>query len=189
MEVSWNRGTPKWMVYKGKSHLEMDDLGVPRIICRHLSSSTKTSFNFWLEFAQFFHTDPKFLKHVPFSSIYHHLLSHIIPLSQFTIIWIIYHLFIFILISTSSIIVYALSNSNSIDLVIIGQSNTRILSLVPNSQDDLFTPLRVGGPPTPQAFFWPTQTYIQKIRQKHCFLQCFYNVFRRKHRDLRGFSA
>ena len=22
-------GTPKWLVYKGKSHLEMDDLGVP----------------------------------------------------------------------------------------------------------------------------------------------------------------
>ena len=22
-------GIPKWMVYKGKSHLEMDDLGVP----------------------------------------------------------------------------------------------------------------------------------------------------------------
>ena len=29
MEVSINGGTPKWMVYKGKSHLEMDDLGIP----------------------------------------------------------------------------------------------------------------------------------------------------------------
>ena len=25
MEVSINRGTPKWTVHKGKSHLEMDD--------------------------------------------------------------------------------------------------------------------------------------------------------------------
>ena len=33
-------------------------------------------------------------------------------------------------------------------------------------------------------YFWPTQTYIQKISQKHCFFQCFYNVFRRKHRNL-----
>ena len=29
MEVSINGGTPKWMVYKEKSHLEIDDLGVP----------------------------------------------------------------------------------------------------------------------------------------------------------------
>ena len=29
MGVSWHRGTPKWMVYNGKSHLEVDDLGVP----------------------------------------------------------------------------------------------------------------------------------------------------------------
>ena len=29
MGVSYNGGTPKWMVYKGKSHLEMDVLGVP----------------------------------------------------------------------------------------------------------------------------------------------------------------
>ena len=27
--VSQNRATPTWMVHKGKSHLEMDDLGVP----------------------------------------------------------------------------------------------------------------------------------------------------------------
>ena len=26
--VSVGRGTPKWMVYEGESHLEMDDLGV-----------------------------------------------------------------------------------------------------------------------------------------------------------------
>ena len=25
LEVSWNGGPPKWMVYQGKSHLEMDD--------------------------------------------------------------------------------------------------------------------------------------------------------------------
>ena len=25
---------------------------------------------------------------------------------------------------------------------------------------------------------WPTQTHMQKILQKHCSLQCFYNVFR-----------
>ena len=29
-----------------------------------------------------------------------------------------------------------------------------------------------------------SKTYIQKIMQTHCFLQCFYNVFRRKHRNL-----
>ena len=29
MEVSINEGTPRGMVYNGKSHLEMDDLGVP----------------------------------------------------------------------------------------------------------------------------------------------------------------
>ena len=29
MEVSINGDTPKLMVYKGKSHLEMDDLGIP----------------------------------------------------------------------------------------------------------------------------------------------------------------
>ena len=30
MGVSWNWGTPKWLVHNGKSHLEMDDeLGVP----------------------------------------------------------------------------------------------------------------------------------------------------------------
>ena len=35
---------------------------------------------------------------------------------------------------------------------------------------------------------WPTQTYIQKVIQKHCFfLQCFYNVVHRKHRNLRVF--
>ena len=28
MGVSINGGSPKWMVYKGKSHLEMGDLGV-----------------------------------------------------------------------------------------------------------------------------------------------------------------
>ena len=28
MGVSINGGTPEWMVDKGKSHLEMDDLGV-----------------------------------------------------------------------------------------------------------------------------------------------------------------
>ena len=27
--VSWNGGTQEWMVYKGRSYLEMDDLGVP----------------------------------------------------------------------------------------------------------------------------------------------------------------
>ena len=43
-----------------------------------------------------------------------------------------------------------------------------------------------GGRPH-RRLFWPTQTYIQKIRQKHCLFQCFYNVFRRKHRNLRGF--
>ena len=43
-----------------------------------------------------------------------------------------------------------------------------------------------GGRPH-RRLFWPTQTYIQKIRQTHCFFQCFYNVFRRKHRNLRGF--
>ena len=38
MGVSWNGGTPKWKVYNGKSHLEMDDdwgfrfLGNPHIL-------------------------------------------------------------------------------------------------------------------------------------------------------------
>ena len=34
---------------------------------------------------------------------------------------------------------------------------------------------------------WPTQTYKQTILQKHCFLQCFYNVFRQTHRNLHVF--
>ena len=29
MGVSWNGGTPKWMVYKGQFQSKMDDLGVP----------------------------------------------------------------------------------------------------------------------------------------------------------------
>ena len=29
MGVSINGGPPKWMVYNGQSHLEIDDLGVP----------------------------------------------------------------------------------------------------------------------------------------------------------------
>ena len=29
MDVSTNRGTPKWMVYNGKPYEQMDDLGVP----------------------------------------------------------------------------------------------------------------------------------------------------------------
>ena len=34
---------------------------------------------------------------------------------------------------------------------------------------------------------WPTQTYIQKILQTHYLLQCFYNVFRQKQRNLHVF--
>ena len=34
---------------------------------------------------------------------------------------------------------------------------------------------------------WPTQTYRQKFLQKHCFLQCVYNVFRQKHCNLHVF--
>ena len=36
---------------------------------------------------------------------------------------------------------------------------------------------------------WPTQTYIQKIIQKHCFFQCSYTFFHQKHLNLREFSA
>ena len=44
-----------------------------------------------------------------------------------------------------------------------------------------------GGRPH-RRLFWPTQTYIQKNQAKTLFFsQCFYNVFRRKHRNLRGF--
>ena len=32
MRVSANGGTPKWMVYTGKSHLKMNYLGVPSIL-------------------------------------------------------------------------------------------------------------------------------------------------------------
>ena len=35
---SINGGTPKWMVYKGKSHLEMFDLGVPQFMEAPISS-------------------------------------------------------------------------------------------------------------------------------------------------------
>ena len=35
---------------------------------------------------------------------------------------------------------------------------------------------------------WPTQTYIQKIVQKHCFFQCFYIFFRQKRRNLHVFG-
>ena len=51
----------------------------------------------------------------------------------------------------------------------------------------LYSPRFAWGGRPHRRLFWPTQTYIQKIRQKHCFFQCFYNVFRRKHRNLRGF--
>ena len=34
---------------------------------------------------------------------------------------------------------------------------------------------------------WPTQRYIQKSLQKHCFLQCVYNVFRQKHGNVHVF--
>ena len=34
---------------------------------------------------------------------------------------------------------------------------------------------------------WPTQTYIQKIIQKHSFFRCFYMFFRQKHRNLHVF--
>ena len=51
----------------------------------------------------------------------------------------------------------------------------------------LYSPRFAWGGRPHRRLFWPTQTYIQKIRQKHCFFQCFYNVFRGKHRNLRGF--
>ena len=34
---------------------------------------------------------------------------------------------------------------------------------------------------------WPTQTYIQKILQKHCFCAVFLHFFRQKHRNLHVF--
>ena len=33
--VSNNRGTPKWMVYSGKSYFSMDDLGPPLFLVQH----------------------------------------------------------------------------------------------------------------------------------------------------------
>ena len=35
---------------------------------------------------------------------------------------------------------------------------------------------------------WPTQTYIQEILPKLCFLQCFYNVSRQKHGHFQCFG-
>ena len=32
MDVSKNRGTPKWMVYNGKNPIKIDDLGVPLLL-------------------------------------------------------------------------------------------------------------------------------------------------------------
>ena len=56
-----------------------------------------------------------------------------------------------------------------------------------NRSSDGYSPrFAGGGPPTPQAFLANSNIYT-KIRQKHCFFQCFYHVFRRKHRNLRGF--
>ena len=43
-----------------------------------------------------------------------------------------------------------------------------------------------GGRPH-RRLFWPTQTYIHKILQKHCLFQCFYMFFRQKHRNLHVF--
>ena len=56
-----------------------------------------------------------------------------------------------------------------------------------NIETHIYSPSFAWGGRPHRRLFWPTQTYIQKIRQKHCFFQCFYNVFRRKHRNLRGF--
>ena len=50
----------------------------------------------------------------------------------------------------------------------------------------LFTPLRVGGPPTPQAFLANSNMYT-KNHSKTFFYIVFTIVFRRKHRNLRGF--
>ena len=57
----------------------------------------------------------------------------------------------------------------------------------PPPQIMVIHPASRGGGCSHRRSFWPTQTYIQKMSQKHCFFQCFYNVFRRKHRNLRGF--
>ena len=34
---------------------------------------------------------------------------------------------------------------------------------------------------------WPTQTYIEEIRPKHCFQKCVYNVSGQKHGNLHVF--
>ena len=56
-----------------------------------------------------------------------------------------------------------------------------------NDQITLFTPLRVGGAAHTARFFGQLKHTYKKIIQKHYVFQCFYNVFRRKHRNLRGF--
>ena len=50
----------------------------------------------------------------------------------------------------------------------------------------IFTPLRVGGPPTPQAFLANSNIYT-KNQAKTSFFQCFYMFFRQKRRKLHGF--
>ena len=50
MDVSKNRGTPKWMVYNGKPYsIKMDDLGVPLFLETPMLRCTNSSFSkqFW----------------------------------------------------------------------------------------------------------------------------------------------
>ena len=41
LDVSKNRGTPKWMVYNGKPYEQMDDLGVPLFLETPISTQSK----------------------------------------------------------------------------------------------------------------------------------------------------
>ena len=51
MDVSKNRGTPKWMVYNGKNPMKMDDLGGTTIFGNpHISESQRCRYcDVWTE--------------------------------------------------------------------------------------------------------------------------------------------
>ena len=55
MDVSKNRGTPKWMVKKMENPIKMDDLGVPLFLETHILSLLRQKRKQWglLTFAEF----------------------------------------------------------------------------------------------------------------------------------------
>ena len=75
MVVSWNRGTPKWLVYKGKPYYIWMILGYPYISGNHhmnLWIFSFVSFPFLLKILEIFKHGPASLIHWPFRMVAGH---------------------------------------------------------------------------------------------------------------------